>query len=106
MTELVSLNGLTPWTSDVQRLIQRRQEGRSPHTVRAYGRDLAHVACWSDEVQGAIDALDKIPDESKQRPDARGSSEIRIAGKVSKTTRPITLGKKVVIGCNSSTGAT
>jgi len=29
-------------------LIARWQEGRSPHTVRAYGRDLAHFAKWSD----------------------------------------------------------
>ncbi|MFZ0853576.1 MAG: hypothetical protein WAO08_30820 [Hyphomicrobiaceae bacterium] len=44
-TELVPLKpGLMPWPSDVQRLIQRWQEGRSPHTVRAYGRDLAHFA--------------------------------------------------------------
>ena len=40
--------GLTPWPHDVERLIERWQEGRSPHTVRAYGRDLAHFARWSE----------------------------------------------------------
>jgi integrase/recombinase XerC len=33
---------------DAESLIERWQEGRSPHTVRAYGRDLAHFAKWSD----------------------------------------------------------
>src|SRR5262249_14687893 len=33
---------------DAHVLIARWQEGRSPHTVRAYGRDLAHFAKWSD----------------------------------------------------------
>jgi integrase/recombinase XerC len=48
MTELVAFKpGLTPWPYDVERLIERWQEGRSPHTVRAYGRDLAHFARWS-----------------------------------------------------------
>jgi integrase/recombinase XerC len=47
MTELVPLKpGITPWPYDVQRLIERWQEGRSPHTVRAYGRDLAHFVGW------------------------------------------------------------
>jgi site-specific recombinase XerD len=32
---------------DAERLIKRWQEGRSPHTVRAYGRDLAYFARWS-----------------------------------------------------------
>jgi site-specific recombinase XerC len=32
----------------VERLIERWQEGRSPHTVRAYGRDLVHFARWSE----------------------------------------------------------
>jgi integrase/recombinase XerC len=32
---------------DVETLIARWKEGRSPHTVRAYGRDLAHFARWS-----------------------------------------------------------
>jgi hypothetical protein len=37
MTELVPFKaGLTPWPYDVERLIERWQEGRSPHTVRAY----------------------------------------------------------------------
>src|SRR5262245_15582336 len=45
--ELVHLNpGLTPWPYDVGRLIERWQEGRSPHTIRAYGRDIAHFARW------------------------------------------------------------
>jgi integrase/recombinase XerC len=48
MTELVpTKSGLTPWTHEVEGLIERWQEGRSPHTVRAYGRDLAHFARWS-----------------------------------------------------------
>jgi integrase/recombinase XerC len=48
MTELVPLKpGLTPWRHDAEQLIQRWQEGRSPHTVRAYCRDLAHFARWS-----------------------------------------------------------
>jgi integrase/recombinase XerC len=49
MTELVPLRpGLTPSPYDAERLIDRWQEGRSPHTVRAYGRDLAHFARWSE----------------------------------------------------------
>jgi integrase/recombinase XerC len=40
--------GLAPWAYDVERLIERWQEGRSPHTVRAYGRDLGHFAGWSE----------------------------------------------------------
>ena len=49
MTELVPLKpGLTPWPYNMERLIERWQEGRSPHTVRAYGRDLAHFARWSE----------------------------------------------------------
>ena len=49
MTVLVPFKGgLTPWPYDVERLIERWQEGRSPHTVRAYGRDLAHFARWSE----------------------------------------------------------
>ena len=49
MTALVPFKpGLTPWPYDVDRLIERWQEGRSPHTVRAYGRDLAHFARWSE----------------------------------------------------------
>jgi integrase/recombinase XerC len=49
MTELVPFKaGLMPWPYDVERLIERWQEGRSPHTVRAYGRDLAHFARWSE----------------------------------------------------------
>src|SRR5262245_27317281 len=46
--ELVSLKSwLMPQGYDVERLIQRWQEGRSPHTVRAYGQDLAQFAHWS-----------------------------------------------------------
>jgi integrase/recombinase XerC len=49
MTELVPFKpGLTPRSYDVERLIERWQEGRSPHTVRAYGRDVAHFARWSE----------------------------------------------------------
>ena len=49
MTELVPLKlGLTPLPYDVERLIERWQEGRSPHSVRACGRDLAHFARWSE----------------------------------------------------------
>ena len=33
---------------DAEALIERWKEGRSPHTVRAYGRDLAHFARWSE----------------------------------------------------------
>ena len=48
MTELVRQSqAITPWPHSVERLIERWQEGRSPHTVRAYGRDLAHFARWS-----------------------------------------------------------
>src|SRR5262245_65665958 len=32
---------------DAESLIERWKEGRSPHTARAYGRDLAHFARWS-----------------------------------------------------------
>jgi len=39
--------GLTPWLYNVERLLQRWQEGR---TVRAYCRDLAHFARWSKTV--------------------------------------------------------
>jgi integrase/recombinase XerC len=47
-TELVPLKlSLTPCLSNMERLIERWHEGRSPHTVRAYGRDLAHFARWS-----------------------------------------------------------
>lgn len=49
MTELVLFKGasLPARTLDAETLIERWQEGRSPHTVRAYGRDLAHFARWS-----------------------------------------------------------
>jgi hypothetical protein len=48
LTDLVPFKaGLTPRPYDVERLIEHWQEGRSPHTVRAYGRDLAHFARWS-----------------------------------------------------------
>src|SRR5262245_4055337 len=50
MTQLVPLTGILPWAYDVDRLIERWQEGRSPHTVCAYGRDLAHFARWSKAV--------------------------------------------------------
>src|SRR5262245_17681717 len=33
---------------DAEVLIERWKEGRSPHTVAAYGRDLAHFARWSE----------------------------------------------------------
>ena len=50
MTALVPLvhGPLAPRPLDAERLIERWQEGRSPHTVRAYGRDLAHFAHWSE----------------------------------------------------------
>jgi integrase/recombinase XerC len=49
MTELVPFKpGLAPSPYDAERLIGRWQEGRSPHTVRAYGRDLAHFTWWSE----------------------------------------------------------
>src|SRR5215467_12089618 len=49
-TSLVPLTTITPERRplDAHVLIERWQEGRSPHTVRAYGRDLAHFAKWSD----------------------------------------------------------
>src|SRR5262252_6982941 len=60
MTELVPFTpGLVPSPYDAERLIERWQEGRSPHTVRAYGRDLAHFARWSEAASpgGAISRL-------------------------------------------------
>ncbi|HET6928433.1 MAG TPA: site-specific integrase [Hyphomicrobiaceae bacterium] len=33
---------------NAESLIERWKQGRSPHTVRAYGRDLAHFAGWSE----------------------------------------------------------
>src|SRR5262245_38979021 len=35
---------------DAHVLIARWQEGRSPHTVRAYSRDLADFARWSEAI--------------------------------------------------------
>jgi hypothetical protein len=47
MTELVPINsGLTPWTYDVERLVERWREGRSPQTLRAYTSDLQNFAAW------------------------------------------------------------
>jgi len=40
-------------------LIARWQEGRSPHTFRAYGRDLAHFAQWS-EASAAGEAIGRL----------------------------------------------
>src|SRR5262249_12262249 len=50
MNDLVPLSQaqLSVRQLDAESLIERWQEGRSPHTVRAYGRDLAHYAKWSD----------------------------------------------------------
>src|SRR5215470_18283651 len=48
-TELVPPKlSLTPCLSNVERLIERWQQGCSPHTVHAYCRDLAHFARWSE----------------------------------------------------------
>jgi integrase/recombinase XerC len=49
MTDLVphSQTQLSVRQLDAESLIERWNEGRSPHTVRAYGRDLAHFARWS-----------------------------------------------------------
>jgi integrase/recombinase XerC len=49
-TALVPLTAVAPAQRplDAHVLIARWQEGRSPHTVRAYGRDLAHFARWSE----------------------------------------------------------
>jgi len=59
MTELVPFTpGLVPSPYDAERLIERWQEGRSPHTVRAYGRDLAHFARWSEAA--APDAITRL----------------------------------------------
>jgi site-specific recombinase XerC len=60
MTELVPINsGLTPWTYDVERLVERWREGRSPQTLRAYTSDLQNFAAWmmATNVGSAIDAL-------------------------------------------------
>jgi integrase/recombinase XerC len=43
----------------VERLIGRWQEGRSPHTVRAYGRDLGHFTRWS-EAAGPGEAITRL----------------------------------------------
>jgi integrase/recombinase XerC len=49
------MNDLTPFprstqpeAPDAESLIERWKEGRSSHTVRAYGRDLAHFSGWSE----------------------------------------------------------
>jgi integrase/recombinase XerC len=60
MTELVPLkSGLTPWPYDVERLIERWREGRSPQTLRAYTSDLQNFAAWmmATTAGSAIDAL-------------------------------------------------
>jgi integrase/recombinase XerC len=44
---------------DTETLIERWQEGRSPNTVRAYGRDLAHFARWS-ETAGPGEAMTRL----------------------------------------------
>src|SRR5262245_51314222 len=44
---------------DAENLIERWKEGRSPHTVRAYGRDLAHFARWS-EAAAPGDAITRL----------------------------------------------
>jgi integrase/recombinase XerC len=50
MNDLVRLSPaqLSGRQLDAESLIERWQKGRSPHTVRAYGRDLTHFAKWSD----------------------------------------------------------
>ena len=50
---------LTERAPDAHRLIERWMEGRSPNTVRAYGRDLAHFSTWrgTANVGEAITAL-------------------------------------------------
>jgi integrase/recombinase XerC len=50
MNALVPLSQAQPSVRqlDAERLIERWKEGRSQHTVRAYGRDLAHFAGWSE----------------------------------------------------------
>jgi integrase/recombinase XerC len=60
MTELVPLKpGLTPWPYDVERLIERWREGRSPQTLRAYTSDLQNFATsmMMPSAGSAIDAL-------------------------------------------------
>jgi integrase/recombinase XerC len=44
---------------DAHVLIARWQEGRSPYTVRAYGRDLAYFARWS-EASAAGEAISRL----------------------------------------------
>ena len=50
MNDLVpsSATSLAARTLDAETLIERWQQGRSPHTVAAYGADLAHFARWSE----------------------------------------------------------
>jgi integrase/recombinase XerC len=56
------MNALTPFPStqpearrpNAESLIERWKEGRSPHTVRAYGRDLAHFAGWSEAATAGV----------------------------------------------------
>jgi integrase/recombinase XerC len=60
MTELVPIkSGLAPWPYDVERLIERWREGRSPQTLRAYTSDLQHFAnsMMMPSPGSAIDAL-------------------------------------------------
>jgi integrase/recombinase XerC len=60
MTELVPLTpGLTPWPYDLERLIERWREGRSPQTLRAYTSDLQYFARWmrAPSAGSAIEAL-------------------------------------------------
>jgi integrase/recombinase XerC len=61
MNDLVPLSQtqLSGRQLDAESLIERWQEGRSPHTVRAYGRDLAHFAKWSDATT-AGEAMTKL----------------------------------------------
>src|SRR5262249_11493517 len=44
---------------DAENLIERWKEGRSPHPARAYGRDLAHFARWS-EAAAPGDAITRL----------------------------------------------
>jgi hypothetical protein len=60
MTKLARLKaGVTPCPYDVERLIQRWREGRSPQTLRAYTGDLRYFATWmvTPSAGSAIDTL-------------------------------------------------
>jgi hypothetical protein len=60
MTQLVPFKpDLTLLPYDVERLIERWREGRSPQTLRAYTSDLNHFARWMmvPSAGAGIDAL-------------------------------------------------